>query len=58
MTFNSSENSVKAKLRDFEAEDLEEYCENNNIIGKQRENFITNSLQSIARTETGIEKWA
>lgn len=53
MTFKSSEKAVKEKLRDFEREDLEEYCKNSNIKGLQREQFVANSIQSIVSTENG-----
>lgn len=53
MTFKESEKHVTKKLRDFEKEDLEEYCRKNNIKGTHREIFIENSLKSIISTENG-----
>ena len=53
MTFKESEKNVTEKLREFEKEDLEEYCRKNNIKGSQKEIFIANSMNSIVSTENG-----
>ncbi len=53
MTFKANEPNLIEKLKKYDVADLEAYCDENGIKGKDKESFIKNSMKELYEVDYG-----
>jgi hypothetical protein len=53
MTFKANEPNLIEKLKEYEIADLEAYCDENGIKGKDKDVFIRNSMKELYEVKNG-----
>lgn len=54
MTFKANEPNLIESLKEYEIADLEAYCDENGIKGKDKDVFIKNSIKELYEVNYGL----